>query len=367
MNANASGTASTYDPIRNKSFYVGTRKGGVGKTSVTVNTAHEAARLGAKVLVLDFDPQADSSVLLGADPESDLTISDVYRLDDDTTIDAAVKEAAEIWQPRDDIPYAQGGALVPGGRVLVLPSDASLLAELTALSSTKPSWPTWLRRIIKDSATAHDVDLILMDTSPSFGNFTLPAWLAAGWVLGVTGADPLSVRALDGLRDFAEEVAEEDFGEPTRVLGVVINQVNSQRTIQQEQVREACKNTQEYFATEDQSAAGELTDFPSIGHVSTPLLDERTLMARITNPREGVGAPLASTFHSLAAGASTSKKEEIERHRGLLNGLASVALTVLRTTGSPVLSAIAKENAQLAGVWPPAPLPAYAQGGDDDE
>lgn len=367
MNANTPGLAGAYDPIRRKSFYVGTRKGGVGKTSITTNTAHEAARLGAKVLVLDFDSQADSSVLLGADPDSDATISDVYSLHTETKFDDAVKEAAEIWQPCTDVPYTQGGALVPGGQVFVVPADASLLVELTSLSSSKPSWPTWLRRTIKDSQVAQDVDLILMDTSPSFGDSTLPAWLAAGWVLGVTGADPLSVRALDGLRDFAEDVAEEDFGEPTRVLGVVINQVNSQRTIQQEQVRLACKKTEEYFATEPRSADSEITDFPSIGHVSTPLLDERTLMARITNPREGVGTPLAHAFHQLAAGASTSKAEEIERHRGLLNGLASVALTMLRAAGSPVLSAIAKEEDQLTGVWPAPPLPAYARGGDDDE
>lgn len=359
--------AITADSIRKKSFYIGTRKGGVGKTSITVNCGHEAARYGAKVLVLDFDSQADSSVLLGADPDSDLTISDVYSLDGDTKFDDAVKSAAAVWQPRTDISFEHGGALVPGGSVSVVPADASLPNELTALSLAKPSWPTWLRRIIKDSEAAQDFDLILMDTSPSFGNSSLPAWLAAGWVLGVTGADPLSVRALEGLHDFATDVAEEDFGTPTQVLGVVINQVNSKRTIQQEQVRLACRYASEFFSD---GAAGEpeaITDFPLLGRVTTPLLDERTLMARITNPREGVGAPLASTFHELANGASPSKTEEIERHRNLLNGLSSVALTALRAAQSPVLQTVAEHQSQLKGIWPPTALPDYAQGGDDDE
>jgi cellulose biosynthesis protein BcsQ len=113
--------AITADSIRKKSFYIGTRKGGVGKTSITVNCGHEAARYGAKVLVLDFDSQADSSVLLGADPDSDLTISDVYSLDGDTKFDDAVKSAADIcsheptsasstgahWSPEDRFPSFQ--------------------------------------------------------------------------------------------------------------------------------------------------------------------------------------------------------------------------------------------------------------------
>lgn len=362
MNAIAS------DPIRKKTIYVGTRKGGVGKTSITVNSSHEAARFGAKVLVIDFDSQADSSVLLGADPDEDATISDVYRLDDGTTLDDAVKPAADIWQPRTDIPYSSGGALVPGGSVSVIPADTALPVELNALSAAKPSWPTWLRRIVKDSQVAQEADLILMDTSPYFGNTTLPAWLAAGWVLGVTAADPLSVRALEGLRDFAADVAEEDFGTPTEVLGVVINQVNAQRTIQQEQVKVACSNAAEFFGSDDadRSADQSLTGPPAIGRVSTPLLDERTLMARITNPREGVGAPLASAFHELEQ-ASRSKAEEIERHRTLLNGLSAVALTALRAAESPVLEAIADHADQLNGVWPPAPLPEYTRGGVNDE
>lgn len=363
MNAIAS------DPIRKKTFYIGTRKGGVGKTSITVNSAHEAARLGAKVVVIDFDSQADSSVLLGADPNEDPTISDVYRLDDETTLDDAVKPAADIWQPRTDIPYSSGGALVPGGSVSVVPADPVLPVALNALSAAKPSWPTYLRRIVKDSTIAQDADLILMDTSPYFGDTTLPAWLAAGWVLGVTAADPLSVRALEGLRDFAEDVAQEDFGTPTTVLGVVINQVNAQRTIQQEQVKAACSDAAEFFAqgdAEDRSVSQSLATTPLIGQVSTPLLDERTLMSRITNPREGTGAPLASTFHELDQ-ASPSKVEEIERHRSLLNGLSAVALTALRAAESPVLEAIAEHEDQLNGVWPPAPLPEYTRGGVNDE
>lgn len=363
MNAIAS------DPIRKKTFYIGTRKGGVGKTSITVNSAHEAARLGAKVVVIDFDSQADSSVLLGADPDEDSTISDVYRLDDETKLDDAVKPAAAGWQPRTDIPYSSGGALVPGGSVSVIPADTALPVELNSLAAAKPSWPTWLRRIVKDSEVARDADLILMDTSPYFGNTTLPAWLAAGWVLGVTAADPLSVRALEGLRDFAADVAEEDFGTPTEVLGVVINQVNAQRTIQQEQVKVACSNAAEFFARKEPGNGDEehsLTGFPAIGRVTTPLLDERTLMARITNPREGVGAPLASTFHELER-ASRSKAEEIERHRSLLNGLTAVALTALRAAESPVLEAIADHSDQLAGVWPPAPLPEYTRGDVSNE
>ena len=46
------------------------QKGGVGKTTTVTNTAAALAQMGAKVVVLDFDPQAHLTIHLGIEPQT---------------------------------------------------------------------------------------------------------------------------------------------------------------------------------------------------------------------------------------------------------------------------------------------------------
>lgn len=54
-------------------------KGGVGKTTTTVNAAHAMARSGRQVLVVDFDPQGNATTCLGIDCANRYTVLDLIR------------------------------------------------------------------------------------------------------------------------------------------------------------------------------------------------------------------------------------------------------------------------------------------------
>ena len=94
-------------PARTRIFTVVNQKGGVGKTTSAVNLAAALAVAGARVLVIDLDPQGNASTALGIDHHADVTST--Y----DVLIDGEPLESAVATSPQSD-------------RVLVVPSPIHL-------------------------------------------------------------------------------------------------------------------------------------------------------------------------------------------------------------------------------------------------
>ncbi|WP_299090454.1 ParA family protein [uncultured Microbacterium sp.] len=140
---------------------VSNQKGGVGKTTTTVNLASALASVGARVLVIDLDPQGNASTALGVPHTAD--IPSIY----DVLIDEF--PLADIVQVSPESP-----------RLLCAPSTIHLAgAEIELVSQVAREHR--LRTALDDYITGLDerLDFVLIDCPPSLGLLTINAFTAA--------------------------------------------------------------------------------------------------------------------------------------------------------------------------------------------
>jgi len=142
-------------------FAVANQKGGVGKTTTSVNVAVALAQEGLRVLVVDLDPQGNASTALGI--EHDESSQGVYE------VLVGEVELAEVLQP---CPEVQG--------LLVAPATINLAgAEIELVSY--PDREYLLDRAVQGylEQTTEHFDYVFIDCPPSLGILTLNALVAA--------------------------------------------------------------------------------------------------------------------------------------------------------------------------------------------
>ncbi|WP_238343704.1 ParA family protein [Microbacterium sp. RG1] len=152
-------------PTGTRTLTVSNQKGGVGKTTTTVNLAAALASVGARVLVIDLDPQGNASTALGVPHTAD--IPSVY----DVLIDEF--PLADIVQTSPESPL-----------LTCAPSTIHLAgAEIELVSQVAREHR--LRRALEEYlATAEEPPhVVLIDCPPSLGLLTINAFTAADEVL----------------------------------------------------------------------------------------------------------------------------------------------------------------------------------------
>jgi chromosome partitioning protein len=156
-------------PDHTRILTVANQKGGVGKTTTTVNVAAALAQAGLRVLVIDIDPQGNASTALGIDHHAE--VPSIY----DVLLDG--KAVTEVVQECVDVP-----------NLWCIPATIDLAGaeiELVSVVARETRMQRALSAYIADMADRREerLDYVLIDCPPSLGLLTVNAFVAADEVL----------------------------------------------------------------------------------------------------------------------------------------------------------------------------------------
>lgn len=172
------------------------QKGGVGKTTTTINLGAYLARDGFKVLVCDADPQGNSTSGLGLEKQAlSATLYDVLFSRAETTKTIAKTNTKNLF---------------------VLPANAQLAGAEVELVDM-PGREFYLRNALKDL----DFDYVLIDCPPSLGLLTVNALTAATDVLIPVQAEYYALEGLSQLLSVIQQV-QAALNTNLNLLGIVL-------------------------------------------------------------------------------------------------------------------------------------------------
>jgi len=165
---------------------VANQKGGVGKTTTSVNLAAAMAKFNRKILLIDFDPQGNASVSLGVDKDEL----------DKTVFDCLIGEA----QTEDAMLHSEQTG------VWLLPANSDLTAAEVELLDERLG-PKRLQEIL--SEIRDDFDYILIDCPPTLNMLAINALGAANGVLVPVQCEYFALEGLSALMGTIDQIKEQ--------------------------------------------------------------------------------------------------------------------------------------------------------------
>jgi chromosome partitioning protein len=203
-----------------KIIAISNQKGGVGKTTTSVNLSACLADAGKRVLLIDLDPQANSTSALGV--ETGLSPSLYLPLVGQETV-------------------AQ--KIVSTGRenLELIPADLDLAGAEIELAQTE-NHLSRLREILLPIKESSSFDFVILDCPPSLGVLMTSALAAADELLVPLQCEYFGLEGLSKIVHVSNEVAESGINPGMKIEGIVMTMYDVRTNLSQQVVQEVRKH-----------------------------------------------------------------------------------------------------------------------------
>ncbi|MBD2178759.1 AAA family ATPase [Pseudanabaena sp. FACHB-1998] len=184
------------NPKSMKTIAIYHNKGGVGKTTTTINLAAAISRKGLKVLIIDLDSQANTTYAAGlmkfeTEEEDTLKDSNIYNV---------------VFYPKSNyIPEIALKSTFTYPPVDVIPAHINLIWQEARLVDKDSSKTHLVKKLelVKD-----DYDVVLIDTPPSLNLYAKIALIACDYLIIPSDLKPFANEGLRNVKNFIEEIDE---------------------------------------------------------------------------------------------------------------------------------------------------------------
>lgn len=188
---------------------ISNHKGGVGKTTTAAHLAHSLSQMGRKILLVDFDPQANLTIFFNI-PRSDAAS---YLL----TLGLGEGETSLI----------QSLIMPVRERLSLLPASAGLSGAQAQMNASGKGI-NWVRQAL-ERFLRHDLHYIIIDTNPSAAGIQERSIWAADLLIIPSQAEALSVSGVGSMMQMTKTLRE-NFAWQGRLLGVLPTMVRGDGT-----------------------------------------------------------------------------------------------------------------------------------------
>lgn len=210
---------------------ISNHKGGIGKSTTTINFAYTLAAAGNKVLVIDMDPQANTSSIYKDDYETDApSLADMF--------------ANKAFDIKDAIyPAKINGEVV---------ENLSIIHSNSQLEQAIINIPQRTRRetILAKALENLDYDYVLIDNPPSIGEGVLNSIFASTRVIVPVELDGFSVNAISNVIELCTEIKGYDGFKETLESGFIsffINKFDARASVLNNKIKEELQVIKPYF------------------------------------------------------------------------------------------------------------------------